>query len=104
MVVISDGDIARNQLQKGKPFDLDKDKWTGQQFGNKEFLLNTIDYLLDDNGLIELRNKNIQLKLLNKKKAYLEKSYWQFVNIVLPLIVLLAFGAVFQYLRKRKYS
>jgi len=44
------------------------------------------------------------LKLLNKKKAYLEKSYWQFVNIVLPLIVLLAFGAVFQYLRKRKYS
>ena len=104
MVVISDGDIARNQLKKGKPFDLDKDKWTGQQFGNKEFLLNTIDYLLDDNGLIELRNKNIQLKLLNKKKAYLEKSYWQFVNIVLPLMVLLAFGTVFQYLRKRKYS
>ena len=104
MVVISDGDIARNQLQKGKPFDLDKDKWTGQQFGNKEFLLNTIDYLLDDNGLIELRNKNIQLKLLNKKKAYLEKTYWQFVNIVLPLMVLLAFGTVFQYLRKRRYS
>ena len=104
MVVISDGDIGRNQLQKGKPFDLAKDKWTGEQFGNKEFLLNTIDYLLDDNGLIELRNKNIQINLLDKKKAYQEKTYWQFVNIILPLMVLLTFGLVFQYLRKRKYS
>jgi len=104
MVVISDGDIGRNQLQKGKPFDLAKDKWTGEQFGNKEFLLNAIDYLLDDNGLIELRNKNIQINLLDKKKAYQEKTYWQFVNIILPLMVLLTFGLVFQYLRKRKYS
>ena len=104
MVVISDGDIGRNQLQKGKPFDLAIDKWTGEQFGNKEFLLNAIDYLLDDNGLIELRNKNIQINLLDKKKAYQEKTYWQFVNIILPLMVLLTFGLVFQYLRKRKYS
>jgi gliding-associated putative ABC transporter substrate-binding component GldG len=104
MVVISDGDIGRNQLQKGKPFDLAKDKWTGEQFGNKEFLLNAIDYLLDDNGLIELRNKNIQINLLDKKKTYQEKTYWQFVNIILPLMVLLTFGLVFQYLRKRKYS
>ena len=104
MVVISDGDIGRNQLQKGKPFDLARDKWTDEQFGNKEFLLNTVDYLLDDNGLIELRNKNIQINLLDKKRAYQEKRYWQFINIALPLLILITFGFTFHYLRKRKYS
>ena len=104
MVVISDGDIGRNQLQKGKPFDLARDKWTDEQFGNKEFLLNAVDYLLDDNGLIELRNKNIQINLLDKKRAYQEKTYWQFINIALPLLILTTFGFIFHYLRKRKYS
>ena len=104
MIVISDGDIGRNQLQKGKPFDLAQDKWTGEQFGNKDFLLNAVDYLLDDNGLIELRNKNVQINLLDKERAYQERTFWQFVNIVLPLLVLLTFGFVFQYVRKRTYS
>ena len=94
----------RNQLQKGKPFDLARDKWTEEQFGNKEFLLNAVDYLLDDNGLIELRNKNIQINLLDKKRAYQEKTYWQFINIALPLLILATFGFIFHYLRKRKYS
>jgi ABC-2 type transport system permease protein len=104
MVVISDGDIGRNQLQKGKPFDLARDKWTDEQFGNKEFLLNVIDYLLDDNGLIELRNKNIQINLLDKKRAFEERTFWQFINIALPLLILTIFGWMFHYLRKRKYS
>ena len=104
MIVVSDGDIGRNQLQKGKPFDLAQDKWTGEQFGNKDFLLNAVDYLLDDNGLIELRNKNVQINLLDKERAYQERTFWQFVNIVLPLLVLLTFGFVFQYVRKRTYS
>ena len=104
MVVIADGDIAKNQILKGKPHDLALDKWTGEQFGNKDFLINTIDYLLDDSGLINLRNKTVTINLLDKQKAYTEKRFWQFINIGVPLILLALFGFVFNYLRKRKYS
>ena len=104
MVVIADGDIAKNQILKGKPHDLSLDKWTGEQFGNKEFLINTIDYLLDDSGLIKLRNKTVNINLLDKQKAYTEKSFWQLINIGVPLALLGLFGFVFNFLRKRKYA
>jgi gliding-associated putative ABC transporter substrate-binding component GldG len=104
MVVISDGDIGKNQILKEQPFDLNRDKWTNQQFGNKDFLLNTVDYLLDDSGLIDLRNKTLQIKMLDKQKAFKERTFWQFLNVVLPLILLFGFGFIFNYLRKRKYT
>ncbi len=103
MVVIADGDIGKNQLLKGKPYDLGVDKWTQERFGNKDFLVNTIDYLLDDTGLIDLKNKAVQLRILDKKRAYKEKSFWQLFNIALPISLLLLFGFVFNYLRKKKY-
>ncbi|MGG8496928.1 gliding motility-associated ABC transporter substrate-binding protein GldG [Tenacibaculum sp. TC6] len=104
MIVVADGDLAKNQILKGKPYDLSKDKWTGDYYGNKEFLVNAIDYLLDDSGLIKLRNKTIQIHLLDKQKAYAEKRFWQFLNIGLPLAILAIFGLCFGYLRKKKYS
>jgi ABC-2 type transport system permease protein len=104
MVVIADGDIAKNQVLKGSPIDLSVDKWTQEAFGNKEFLLNTVDYLLDDDGLINLRNKSLKINLLNKQKAFEERSFWQLFNIVLPLLVLTIFGFVFNFLRKKKYT
>ena len=104
MVVIADGDIGRNQLLKGKPYDLSRDKWTQETFGNKEFLLNTVDYLLDDNGIINLRNKSLKINLLDKKKAFKERTFWQLFNIVLPVVLLAVFGVVFNYLRRRKYA
>jgi gliding-associated putative ABC transporter substrate-binding component GldG len=104
MIVIADGDIAKNQILKGKPTDLSRDKWTNEEFGNKDFLLNSVDYLLDDTGLIELRNKTLKINTLNKKKAFEERTFWQFLNVVLPLLLLFAFGFIFNYLRKIKYS
>ncbi len=104
MVLISDGDVGKNQILKEQPFDLNRDKWTNQQFGNKDFLLNTVDYLLDDVGLIQLRNKTLKIRLLDKQKAFKERTYWQFLNVVLPLLLVFAFGFVFNYLRKRKYT
>ncbi len=104
MVVISDGDIGKNQILKGKPHDLNRDKWTNQQFGNKDFLLNTVDFLLDDTGLINLRNKTLQIKTLNTKKAFSQRTFWQFFNIVLPLIILFTFGFLFNIIRKNKFS
>ena len=104
MIVIADGDVGKNQILKGKPTDLNRDKWTGQTFGNKDFLINAVDYLLDDTGLINLRNKTLKINILDKQKAYKERTFWQFINVALPLILLFSFGFVFNYLRKRKYS
>jgi len=104
MIVIADGDVARNQILKGKPTDLSRDKWTNQEFGNKDFLINTVDYLLDDSGLINLRNKTLKINTLDKQKAYKERTFWQFLNVILPLNILGVFGLSFHYLRKRKYT
>lgn len=104
MIIISDGDIAANQIQNGKPTRLDVDKWTGQHFGNKDFLLNAIDYLIDDTGLINLRSKSLDIVLLNKEKIHKDKRFWQFINIVLPMLLLALFGFGFNFYLKKKYS
>ena len=104
MIVIADGDVGRNQLLKNQPYDLARDKWTNQQFGNKDFLINAVDYLLDDSGLMNLRNKSLQIRMLDKQKAYKERTFWQFLNIIVPLMLLFSFGFIFNYYRKRKYQ
>ena len=81
MIVIADGDVGKNQILKGKPYDLSRDKWTNQQFGNKDFLLNAVDYLLDDSGLVDLRNKTLKINILDKQKAFKERSFWQFLML-----------------------
>ena len=103
MVVISDGDVGKNQILKGKPYDLNRDKWTNQEFGNKDFLINAVDYLLDDSGLIELRNKTLQIRLLDKQKAFKDRTFWQLINVILPIVLLAFFGVLFSIYRKKKY-
>ena len=105
MIVISDGDIIKNQLdQDGQPMELGYDKWTNTLYGNKEFLLNAVNYLLDDSGLINLRTKEVKLPLLDKEKVYADYTYIQLIIVVIPLAVLAVFGFVFTYLRRKKYT
>ena len=104
MVVISDGDVIKNEVSRNQPQELGFDRYSGRRFGNKEFLLNTINYLLDDTGLINLRTKNIKVAFLNPEKVKNERGTWQFINMVLPLLILSGFAGIFYYLRKRKFS
>ncbi len=104
MIVISDGDVIKNQLDKGVPLELGFDKWTNQLYGNKDFLMNCVNYLLDDNGLINIRSKDVDLPLLNKEEVYKNYSLAQLITVGLPIVILAIFGFLFTYLRKRKYS
>jgi len=104
MIVISDGDLIANEITKGQPIELGLHKFTNQRFGNKEFLLNAVNYLLDDTGLINLRSKNVKIAFLNKQKAYKEAVKWQVINILFPLVILGVFGLTFNYFKKKKYS
>ena len=104
MVVISDGDVIKNQLDGNRPLELGFDKFTQSFYGNKEFLLNTVNYLLDDSGLINIRTKEIAIPFLDPQKTAEQRTQWQLINILLPLGLLTVFGILFQYFRKRKYT
>lgn len=104
MIIIADGDVIKNQLDKGMPLELGFDKWTNQLYGNKEFLLNCVNYLLDDNGLINIRSKDVDLPLLNKEAVYANYTKAQLITVGIPLIILALFGFLFTYLRKKRYS
>ena len=104
MVIISDGDVIKNEVIRNRPQELGFDQLTGKSFGNKEFLLNTINYLLDDTGLINIRAKEISIAFLDSGKIKENKGKWQLINIALPLAILALFGFVFNYLRKKKYT
>lgn len=104
MIVIADGDVIKNDVVRNAPQELGFDRWTGQTYGNKEFLLNAVNYLLDDNGLINIRSKEIAVTFLNQQKIASQKTKWQLINIALPLVLLGIFGFVFNYIRKKKYT
>lgn len=104
MIVIADGDVIKNQMDRGKPLPLGYDKWTQQNYGNKEFLLNAVNYLLDDTGLISVRNKEVKIPFLDVERVTKERTKWQALNILLPLLLLVIFGIVYTYIRRRKYS
>ena len=105
MIVISDGDLIKNQLDKNyQPLELGYDKWTHNLYGNKEFLMNCVNYLLDDTGLINIRSKVVDLPILDTEKVYANYTKMQVITVGLPIVVLILFGILFTFLRKRKYS
>lgn len=106
MIVISDGDVIRNHVRKNSQeiYPLGFDRYTNQMYGNKVFLMNAIDYLLDDAGLINVRSKQITLRMLDGKKVTEQRSRWQALNLGLPVVLLLLFGFGRNQWRKRKYA
>lgn len=106
MIVISDGDIIRNdvQYQTRKPYPLGFDKYTQRTYGNRNFILNCINYLCDDSGLISVRARELTLRLLDKKKVKNEGAKWKVINTAVPLLLVIVYGLIYYYIRKRKYS
>ncbi|HWY12555.1 MAG TPA: gliding motility-associated ABC transporter substrate-binding protein GldG [Bacteroidia bacterium] len=105
MIVIADGDISKNEVRRSTgPLPLGYDAFTNQTYANKTFLINCVNYLLDDEGLLQLRAREIKLRLLDKKKYEGKESKWQLINIALPLGLVIAFGMLQFYIRKKKYA
>lgn len=104
MIIIADGDIASNQIYKNRPTDLNQNFLTGEQFGNKDFLLNSVNFLLDDTGLLSLRSKSLKIRFLDKETVIKTGNFWQLLNVIVPLVVLSIFGFGFSFYRKYKYS
>ena len=106
MVVIGDGDIFKNQVvaKDNSPLPLGFDRYTQRTYGNKALLLNIADYFTDDDNLIALRNKDVKIRLLDRAKVKIQKTKWQIVNIVAPMLLLIFFAIFQHYYRKYKYA
>ena len=106
MIVISDGDIIENKIRKstGTIYPLGYDKFTDQFYGNKSLLLNCVDYLLDESGLIAARTKQVKLRLLDKSKLAENKNTVVYSNAFIPLALVMLLGVLKFYFRKRKYA
>ncbi|RZS90580.1 gliding motility-associated ABC transporter substrate-binding protein GldG [Aquimarina brevivitae] len=104
MVVVADGDVIKNTVRRGQPLPLGLDPYLNLTYGNKEFLLNTVNYLLDDTGLIEVRGKDVQIPFLNVEKVVAQRTSWQFINTLVPILVLIGFGVLFTWIRRKRYQ
>ena len=109
MIIIADGDIVLNGVFKDQPLPMGVNSYTvgtqyEYQFANKQFVENCIEYLINDAGLSEAKSKDYQLTLLDPKKTDEEKTFWQILNLALPVLLIVIFGAVYQWWRKRKYA
>jgi ABC-2 type transport system permease protein len=106
MIIVSDGDVIKNQVQSstGKVYPLGYDRYTQQQFGNKTFILNCMNYLLDDSGLIAVRTRDIQIRLLNKTIISEQKLKWQLICILSPILIIILYGLFSGWLRKKRYA
>jgi ABC-2 type transport system permease protein len=106
-IVISDSDFAKNLINTttGDTEDIGYNKWERRFYkGNKDFVLNAVEYILDENNILESRSKEIKLRLLDTVRTKQEKSWWQFINVGLPVLLLALFGLLYQYFRRKKYA
>lgn len=110
-VVIADGDIIKNQLNvidanipRGTPLKLGYDQYIPVQYGNDDFMLNVVDYLLDESGLISVRSRELKIRLLNSVEIKNSRTYWAILNTAAPILFIILFGVIYTWNRKRKYA
>ncbi|MFN8353047.1 MAG: gliding motility-associated ABC transporter substrate-binding protein GldG [Spirosomataceae bacterium] len=106
IMICSDGDIPQNEwdYKRNVPYPLGYDRFSQQTFANKDFVLNVFDYLLDENGVIESRNKEVKLRPLDKIQLAEKRTFWQVINIGAPLVLIALLGLAWQAWRKKKYA
>lgn len=106
MIFVADGDIIRNQfhIPKGYPLPLGFDQYTQMTYGNKEFIENAISYLVDGEGIIEIRSRELKIRLLDMNKVNNDALLWQLVNVILPSAIMIVLGFILAFIRKRKYA
>ena len=106
MIVVADGDIIRNQIdvKRRTPLPLGYDQYTTNTYGNKEFIENAISYLVEGEGLIDIRSREFKIRLLDPEKKNTQRTLWQLVNVLVPTGIVILFGALMALLRKKKYS
>ncbi|MBR0540176.1 MAG: gliding motility-associated ABC transporter substrate-binding protein GldG [Bacteroidales bacterium] len=106
MIVVADGDIIRNQIdvKRKTPLQLGYDQYTGNTYANKEFIENAISYLVDGEGLIDIRSRELKIRLLDTTKVDQQRTLWQVVNTVVPIGLIIILGLVLAWIKKRKYS
>ncbi|WP_420460504.1 gliding motility-associated ABC transporter substrate-binding protein GldG [Neolewinella sp.] len=105
MLVVSDGDVLANSVSnRGEVGTLGVNRFSGIPYANKTFMLNAIAYLLDPTGIINSRNKEVRLRLLDQNRALAEAGYWRSLNLAVPLLLLAVFGLLFNILRRRRYA
>lgn len=106
MIVVADGDLIRNQIdiRTRKPLPLGFDQYTQNTYANKEFIENAISYLVDGEGLIDIRSRELKVRLLDMTKINQERTKWQVINTLLPIALIIALGFIMAFIRKKKYS
>jgi gliding-associated putative ABC transporter substrate-binding component GldG len=105
MIVVADGNIISNQFgQGGQPLPLGYDRFSGETFANGDFIMNAVNYLADDSGILEARAKDIRLRMLDRTRVNRSRSFIQLINIVAPILLLAIFGSLRLIIRKRRYA
>ena len=109
MIIVADGDVVLNGSYKDQLLPMGVNPYTvgtqyEYQFANRQFVINCMEYLVNDAGLAEAKSKDYKLRLLDPKKTTEQRGFWELLNIVLPVLLIIIFGLVYQAVRKRKYT
>jgi len=106
MIIVADGDIVKNQfnLKQGYPLPMGYDQWTQETFGNRDFILNAMNFLCDESGLITVRSRELKMRLLDMKKVESDGLFWKLLNLLLPVLLILIYALISFRIRRMKFA